>query len=47
MDRRFMAAAIRYAQRHVGRTATNPSVATLIVRDDGTGPRIVGRGVTA
>ena len=34
-DRRFMAAAIRYAQRHVGRTATNPSVATLIVRDDG------------
>lgn len=47
VDRRFMAAAIRYAQRHVGRTATNPSVATLIVRDDGTGPRIVGRGVTA
>ncbi len=47
VDRRFMAAAIRYAQRHVGRTATNPSVATLIVRDDGSGPRIVGRGVTA
>ncbi|MEF2550071.1 bifunctional diaminohydroxyphosphoribosylaminopyrimidine deaminase/5-amino-6-(5-phosphoribosylamino)uracil reductase RibD [Aurantimonas sp. A2-1-M11] len=42
-----MAAAIRYAQRHVGRTATNPSVATLIVRNDGAGPRIVGRGVTA
>ncbi|HEY9057522.1 MAG TPA: bifunctional diaminohydroxyphosphoribosylaminopyrimidine deaminase/5-amino-6-(5-phosphoribosylamino)uracil reductase RibD [Aurantimonas sp.] len=42
-----MAAAIRYAMRHVGQTATNPSVATLIVRDDGEGPRIVGRGVTA
>ncbi|MBO0663232.1 bifunctional diaminohydroxyphosphoribosylaminopyrimidine deaminase/5-amino-6-(5-phosphoribosylamino)uracil reductase RibD [Jiella sp. MQZ9-1] len=48
-DRRFMQAAIRYAMRHVGRTGTNPSVATLIVRDDGDGrwPRIVGRGVTA
>ncbi|NDW02989.1 bifunctional diaminohydroxyphosphoribosylaminopyrimidine deaminase/5-amino-6-(5-phosphoribosylamino)uracil reductase RibD [Jiella pacifica] len=48
-DRRFMAAAIRYAMRNVGRTGTNPSVATLIVRDesDGRGPRIVGRGVTA
>lgn len=46
-DHRFMAAAIRYAMRNVGRTATNPSVATLIVRDDGDGPRIVGRGVTA
>ena len=29
------------------RTSTNPSVATLIVRDDGAGPVIVGRGVTA
>ncbi len=46
-DRRFMAAAIRYAMRNAGRTGTNPSVATLIVRDDGDGPRIVGRGVTA
>ena len=46
-DPRFMAAAIRYAMRNVGRTGTNPSVATLIVRDDGRGPRIVGRGVTA
>ena len=42
-----MAAAIRYAMRNVGRTGTNPSVATLIVRDDGDGPVIVGRGVTA
>ncbi|UIJ70251.1 bifunctional diaminohydroxyphosphoribosylaminopyrimidine deaminase/5-amino-6-(5-phosphoribosylamino)uracil reductase RibD [Aurantimonas sp. HBX-1] len=46
-DRRFMAAAIRFAMRNAGRTATNPSVATLIVRDDGIGPVIVGRGVTA
>jgi diaminohydroxyphosphoribosylaminopyrimidine deaminase/5-amino-6-(5-phosphoribosylamino)uracil reductase len=42
-DRRFMAAAIRLSRRHLGLTATNPSVGTLIVRD-GT---IVGRGVTA
>ncbi|HEX2018834.1 MAG TPA: bifunctional diaminohydroxyphosphoribosylaminopyrimidine deaminase/5-amino-6-(5-phosphoribosylamino)uracil reductase RibD [Aurantimonas sp.] len=46
-DRRFMAAAIRFAMRNAGRTGTNPSVATLIVRDDGAGPVIVGRGVTA
>ena len=47
LDRRFMAAAIRLSQRHSGRTSTNPSVATLIVRDDGSGPMIVGSGVTA
>lgn len=47
IDRRFMAAAIRYARRHLGLTSTNPSVGTLIVRDDGNGPVIVGRGVTA
>lgn len=46
-DRRFMAAAIRLSRRHLGLTATNPSVATLIVRDDGAGPYVVGRGVTA
>lgn len=42
-DRRFMAAAIRYSRRHLGLTATNPSVATLIVRDG----VIIGHGVTA
>jgi diaminohydroxyphosphoribosylaminopyrimidine deaminase/5-amino-6-(5-phosphoribosylamino)uracil reductase len=47
VDHRFMAAAIRLSARHDGLTATNPSVATLIVRDDGDGPVIVGRGVTA
>ncbi|MGH6860655.1 MAG: bifunctional diaminohydroxyphosphoribosylaminopyrimidine deaminase/5-amino-6-(5-phosphoribosylamino)uracil reductase RibD [Phyllobacterium sp.] len=43
LDRRYMAAAIRLARSHLGLTGTNPSVATLIVRDD----VIVGRGVTA
>ena len=47
IDRRFMAAAIRLSRRHLGLTSTNPSVGTLIVRDDGDGPVIVGRGVTA
>lgn len=46
-DRRFMAAAIRLARRNLGLTATNPSVGTLIVQDDGAGTRIVGRGITA
>src|SRR5690349_21441167 len=43
-DRRFMAAAIRFSLRNLGRTATNPSVGTLIVDEHGV---IVGRGVTA
>lgn len=47
LDRRYMAAAIRLSRKHSGLTSTNPSVATLIVRNDGTGPVIVGRGVTA
>ena len=42
-DERFMAAAIRLSRRHLGRTATNPSVGCLIVRDG----VIVGRAVTA
>lgn len=47
IDQRFLGAALRYGRRHLGRTGTNPSVATLIVADDGNGPAIVGRGVTA
>lgn len=47
VDRRFMAAAIRLSRRNLGLTSTNPSVGTLIVRDDGNGPVIVGCGVTA
>lgn len=46
-DCRFMAAAIRYSRRHLGLTGTNPSVATLIVAEEGGQPVIVGRGVTA
>jgi diaminohydroxyphosphoribosylaminopyrimidine deaminase/5-amino-6-(5-phosphoribosylamino)uracil reductase len=46
-DRRFMAAALRLAARHSGLTGSNPSVGTLVVRDDGAGPVIVGRGITA
>lgn len=42
-----MAAAVRLSRRHLGLTAANPSVATLIVRDDGAGPFIVGSAVTA
>ena len=38
LDRRFMAAAIRLSRKHLGLTGTNPSVGTLIVRDDGDGP---------
>jgi diaminohydroxyphosphoribosylaminopyrimidine deaminase/5-amino-6-(5-phosphoribosylamino)uracil reductase len=47
LDRRFMAAALRLSRKNAGRTSTNPSVGTLIVRDDGAGPMIVGTGVTA
>jgi len=47
VDRRFMAAAIRLSRKHLGLTGTNPSVGTLIVRDDGQGPYVVGSGVTA
>jgi diaminohydroxyphosphoribosylaminopyrimidine deaminase / 5-amino-6-(5-phosphoribosylamino)uracil reductase len=43
IDTRFMAAAIRLARSNVGQTGTNPSVATLLVKDG----VIVGRGVTA
>ena len=46
-DRRFMAAAIRLARLHEGRTGSNPSVATLLVRETEDGPVIVGSGVTA
>jgi diaminohydroxyphosphoribosylaminopyrimidine deaminase/5-amino-6-(5-phosphoribosylamino)uracil reductase len=47
LDRRYMAAAIRLARWHQGRTGSNPSVATLIVREIDGEPVIVGRGVTA
>ncbi|MEJ8573707.1 bifunctional diaminohydroxyphosphoribosylaminopyrimidine deaminase/5-amino-6-(5-phosphoribosylamino)uracil reductase RibD [Microbaculum marinum] len=45
-DARFMAAAIRLGTRELGRTWPNPAVGALIVRDDGAGPLVVGRGWT-
>lgn len=42
-DRRYMAAAMRLSRWHTGLTATNPSVAALVVKDGA----IVGRAVTA
>ena len=42
-DERFMAAAIRLCRRNLGRTATNPSVACLIVKNG----VVVGSAVTA
>lgn len=42
-DQQYMAAAIRFARRHLARTGTNPSVACLLVKDG----VIVGRGITA
>lgn len=42
-----MGAAIRLARRHEGLTGTNPSVACVLVRDDGQGLYVVGSGVTA
>jgi diaminohydroxyphosphoribosylaminopyrimidine deaminase/5-amino-6-(5-phosphoribosylamino)uracil reductase len=47
LDRRYMAAALRLSRRNFGRTGTNPSVGTILVRDDGAGPFIIGTGVTA
>lgn len=41
-----MAAAVRLGRWHLGRTGTNPSVSTLLVRDFGEGPVIIGSGVT-
>ncbi|HEX5935163.1 MAG TPA: bifunctional diaminohydroxyphosphoribosylaminopyrimidine deaminase/5-amino-6-(5-phosphoribosylamino)uracil reductase RibD [Pseudorhizobium sp.] len=42
-DRRYMAAAMRLSRWHTGLTATNPSVASLVVKDGA----ILGRGITA
>jgi diaminohydroxyphosphoribosylaminopyrimidine deaminase / 5-amino-6-(5-phosphoribosylamino)uracil reductase len=42
-DRRFMAAALRLSRLNTGRTATNPSVGAVIVKDG----EIVGQAVTA
>jgi diaminohydroxyphosphoribosylaminopyrimidine deaminase/5-amino-6-(5-phosphoribosylamino)uracil reductase len=41
-----MAAAVAYARRGLGKVWPNPAVGALIVRDDGNGSRVVGRGHT-
>lgn len=47
IDQRFMQAAIRFARRHEGLTAENPSVAAFVVQYKDDQPVIIGRGVTA
>ncbi|MEO0543732.1 MAG: bifunctional diaminohydroxyphosphoribosylaminopyrimidine deaminase/5-amino-6-(5-phosphoribosylamino)uracil reductase RibD [Pseudomonadota bacterium] len=43
LDRKFLRAAVDFSRQNLGRTATNPSVGTIIVKDG----VVVGRGVTA
>src|SRR3954452_81392 len=45
-DARFMALALALGRRGLGRTWPNPAVGAVVVRDDGAGPVIVGRGWT-
>jgi diaminohydroxyphosphoribosylaminopyrimidine deaminase/5-amino-6-(5-phosphoribosylamino)uracil reductase len=45
-DARFMALALALGRRGLGRTWPNPAVGVVIVRNDGAGPVIVGRGWT-
>lgn len=47
IDQRYMAAAIRLARRNEGLTGTNPSVACVLVRDDGEGWYVVASAITA
>lgn len=47
IDQKFMQAAIRYARRHEGLTAENPSVAAFVVQYKDDQLVIIGRGVTA
>jgi diaminohydroxyphosphoribosylaminopyrimidine deaminase/5-amino-6-(5-phosphoribosylamino)uracil reductase len=45
-DARYMALALALGRRGLGRTWPNPAVGAVIVRNDGDGPVIVGRGWT-
>ena len=45
-DARFMALALSLGRRGLGNAWPNPAVGAVVVRDDGEGPRIVGRGWT-
>jgi diaminohydroxyphosphoribosylaminopyrimidine deaminase/5-amino-6-(5-phosphoribosylamino)uracil reductase len=46
VDARYMAAALSYARRGLGRVWPNPSVGALIVSDPASGGVVVGQGVT-
>ena len=46
IDARYMELALALGRRGLGRTWPNPAVGAVIVRDDGDGPVIVGRGWT-
>jgi len=46
VDARFMALALALGRRGLGNTWPNPAVGAVVVRDDGAGPVIVGRGWT-
>src|SRR5512134_136395 len=45
-DDDFMAMAMALGRRGLGRAWPNPAVGAVVVRDDGAGPLIVGRGWT-
>jgi diaminohydroxyphosphoribosylaminopyrimidine deaminase / 5-amino-6-(5-phosphoribosylamino)uracil reductase len=45
-DARFMQLALALGRRGLGRTWPNPAVGAVVVRDDGAGPVVVGRGWT-
>jgi diaminohydroxyphosphoribosylaminopyrimidine deaminase/5-amino-6-(5-phosphoribosylamino)uracil reductase len=45
-DLRFMALALALGRRGLGRTWPNPAVGAVVVRNDGAGPVVVGRGWT-
>ncbi len=45
-DQHFMAMAMALGRRGLGRAWPNPAVGAVVVRDDGAGPLIVGRGWT-
>jgi diaminohydroxyphosphoribosylaminopyrimidine deaminase/5-amino-6-(5-phosphoribosylamino)uracil reductase len=45
-DARFMALALALGRRGLGATWPNPAVGAVVVRDDGAGPVVVGRGWT-
>jgi diaminohydroxyphosphoribosylaminopyrimidine deaminase/5-amino-6-(5-phosphoribosylamino)uracil reductase len=46
-DARFMDAALQFGRRHMGMAAPNPSVGAIVVREAGTEPVVIARGVTA